>query len=118
MEVIRSSEKSVATQQTTRHHIAEDDTLHNHRCGNLKSYTFTLILYYQSYQIPRRYPYFDVVVGLAWSYDHESYAGGSVADGRVSHAGQVKDDPDKKGYPGSPCWGLGVGLTAPPLKKL
>jgi hypothetical protein len=41
--------------------------------------------------------------GLAWSYDHESYAGGSVATGRVSHAGQVKgDDPDKKGYPGPP----------------
>jgi hypothetical protein len=49
---------------------------------------------------PRRYPYFGVVVGLAWSYDPESYAGGSVAAGRVYHAGQVKgDDPDKKAYP-------------------
>jgi hypothetical protein len=38
MEAIRSSEKSVATQQTTRHHIPEDDTLHNHRGENLKSY--------------------------------------------------------------------------------
>jgi hypothetical protein len=27
---------------------------------------------------PRRYPYFDVVVGLAWSHDPKSYAGGSV----------------------------------------
>ena len=27
---------------------------------------------------PRRYPYFDVVVGLEWSHDPESYAGGSV----------------------------------------
>jgi hypothetical protein len=27
---------------------------------------------------PRRYPYFDVVVGLEWSQDPESYAGGSV----------------------------------------
>jgi hypothetical protein len=27
---------------------------------------------------PRRYPYFDVVVGLVWSHDPESYAGGSV----------------------------------------
>jgi hypothetical protein len=54
----------------------------------------------------RRHSYFDVVVGLAWSYDPESYAGGSVAAGRVSHAGQIKrDDPDKKGYPGSPGWG-------------
>jgi hypothetical protein len=32
--------------------------------------------------LPRRYPYFDVVVGLAWSHDPESYAGGSVAAGR------------------------------------
>jgi hypothetical protein len=46
----------------------------------------------------RRYLYFDVVVGLAWSNDSESYAGGSVATGSVSHAGQVKgDDPDEKG---------------------
>jgi hypothetical protein len=43
----------------------------------------------------RRYLYFDVVVGLAWSNDPESYAGGSVATGRVSYAGQVKgDDPE------------------------
>jgi hypothetical protein len=41
------------------------------------------------------YPYFDVVVGLARSNYPESYAGGSVATGRVSLAGQVKgDDPD------------------------
>jgi hypothetical protein len=38
MEAIYSSETSVATQRTTRHHIPEDDTLHNHRCENLKSY--------------------------------------------------------------------------------
>jgi hypothetical protein len=37
----------------------------------------------------------------------ESYAGGSIATGGVSHAGQVKgDDPDKNGYPGTPGWGL------------
>jgi hypothetical protein len=41
------------------------------------------------------YPYFDVVVGLTWSNDPESYAGGSIATGRFSLAGQVKgDDPD------------------------
>ena len=27
---------------------------------------------------PRRYPYFDLVVGLEWSHGPESYAGGSV----------------------------------------
>jgi hypothetical protein len=36
--------------------------------------------------------HFVVVVGLVWSCDPESYAGGSVATGRVSHAGQVKGD--------------------------
>jgi hypothetical protein len=38
MEAIYSSETSVETQQTTRRHITEHDTLHNHRCENLKSY--------------------------------------------------------------------------------
>jgi hypothetical protein len=38
---------------------------------------------------------------------------------RASHARQVKgDDPDKKGYPGPPGWGLGVRLTTPPLKNI
>jgi len=42
----------------------------------------------------------------------------SYATGRASHARQVKgDDPDKKGYPGPPGWGFGVGLTTPPSKK-
>jgi hypothetical protein len=27
------------------------------------------------------------------------------------------DDPDKKGYPGPPGWGFGVGLTTPHSKK-
>jgi len=40
------------------------------------------------------------------------------ATGRASHARQVKgDDPDKKGYPGPPVWGLGVRLTTPPRKN-
>jgi hypothetical protein len=38
MEAICSSETSVETQRTMRPHIPEDDTLHNHRCENLKSY--------------------------------------------------------------------------------
>jgi hypothetical protein len=36
-------EASVATQQTTWRHIPEDDTLHNHRCENLKSYISILL---------------------------------------------------------------------------
>jgi hypothetical protein len=39
-----------------------------------------------------RYPYFDVVLGLAWSDDPESHARGSVPTGRVSFAGEVKGD--------------------------
>jgi len=27
------------------------------------------------------------------------------------------DDPDKKGHPGPPGWGLDVGVTTPPWKK-
>jgi hypothetical protein len=43
----------------------------------------------------------------------------AYATGRASHARQVKgDDPDKKGYPGPPGWGFGVGLTTPHSKKL
>jgi hypothetical protein len=38
MEAICSSETSVETQRTTRRHIPEDDTLHNHGCENLKFY--------------------------------------------------------------------------------
>jgi len=38
----------------------------------------------------------------------------AYATGRASHARQVKgDDPDEKGNPGPPGWGLGVGLTNP-----
>jgi hypothetical protein len=42
----------------------------------------------------------------------------AYATGRDYHVRQVKgDDPDKKGYPGPPGWGLGVRLTTPPRKK-
>lgn len=61
----------------------------------------------------------DVVVGLTWSNDPESYVGGSIATGTVSHATQVKgNDPDKKGYPGPPGLELGVGLPTSPHKKV
>jgi hypothetical protein len=42
----------------------------------------------------------------------------AYATGRASQARQVKDDPDKKGYPGPPGWGFGMGLTTPHIKKL
>jgi hypothetical protein len=43
MEAICSSETSVQTQRTTRRHIPEDYTLHNHRCENLKSIVCLLV---------------------------------------------------------------------------
>jgi len=49
------------------------------------------------------YPYFDAVVGLAWSKETDSYAGGSVATGGDSHTTQVNNtDSDKKGQAGPP----------------
>jgi hypothetical protein len=39
-----------------------------------------------------------VVVGLEYSWDPESYAGGSVATGTGTHAGQVDgQEPDEEG---------------------
>ena len=44
-----------------------------------------------------------------WSNDPESYAGGSVATGRVSLVGQVEgDNADKKGTPLSSRSGVGA----------
>jgi hypothetical protein len=55
------------------------------------------------------YPYFDLAVGFVWSNDPESYAGGSVAAGRVSLAGHVEgDDTDKKEIPLSSRLGVGA----------
>jgi hypothetical protein len=42
----------------------------------------------------------------------------TYATGRASHARQVKSDDTKKGYPGPPGWGFGMGLTTPHSKKL
>jgi len=57
-------------------------------------------------------------MGLVWSHDRESQAGSDTATGKVTQAGQVKgDDPDKKGHPDPPGWGLIVGVTSPRKKK-
>jgi hypothetical protein len=57
-----------------------------------------------------------------WSNDLESYAGSSVASRRASHAGLIKDDdPDKKGYPDPPGWGLwheAKNLTSLKMKSI
>jgi len=64
------------------------------------------------------YPYFIVELGLAWSMDCESYAGGSVATSRASSQGQVKCyEPDWNWYPDPSGWGLNVRATTPPRKK-
>ena len=42
-----------------------------------------------------------------WSNDPETNAGDGIATGRACRARHVEgDDPDKKGYPGPPGWGL------------
>jgi hypothetical protein len=43
-------------------------------------------------KIPRLYFHFVAAVGLACLKDPKSYAGGSIATVRVSHAGQLKGD--------------------------
>jgi hypothetical protein len=58
----------------------------------------------------RRYPYFDVVAGLAWSNGPESYVGGSIATGRGSHAGQMMTQ-----IPWSSGLGIGSGADNPTL---
>jgi hypothetical protein len=42
----RSSEMSGTTQRSTRRHIPEEDTLQDHRCENLKSYTVLILFVY------------------------------------------------------------------------
>jgi hypothetical protein len=69
-------------------------------CGCIYLYVFYL------------YDLFHIILLLLQTY------GSIVATGRASHASQVKgDDPDKKGYPGPPGWGLGHGADNPiPIK--
>jgi hypothetical protein len=58
-------------------------------------WTFPLFWWLSTKFPPRWCLYFDVVVGLVWSNDPENFAGGSIATGRDTHAGQVEGgDPD------------------------
>jgi hypothetical protein len=43
--LVGSFETSVETQRTTRRHTPKDDTLHNHRCENIKSYNGKFVLF-------------------------------------------------------------------------
>jgi hypothetical protein len=55
-EVICSSDTSVDTQRTTLRYIPEDDTLHNYRCENLKSYMWiNVFIHEHAAQITRRW---------------------------------------------------------------
>jgi len=59
------------------------------------------------------------VIGLAYLEDPEYYAGGSVATGRVSFAGQDKGErPDEERYPGPPGWGLRRWTSTATLAKM
>lgn len=57
---------------------------------------------------PSQVQYFDVVVGLTWSYDPNSYVGGSLTTGRISYARQVKERwwSKQKGIPWSSRFGV------------
>jgi hypothetical protein len=70
-----------------------NDTIGN-RTRNLLACSVHKVVH-RLYTPSRRCLHFAVVGGLEWSNDPERYAGGSVATGRVSLAGQVEgDDPD------------------------
>jgi hypothetical protein len=59
------------------------------------SLQFLTFVFFISSSTSRRCLHFEVVGGLEWSNDPESYAGSSVATSRASLAGKVKgDDPD------------------------
>ena len=67
---------------------------------------------------PPKYPYIIAVVGLVWSNDPESYAGGSVSTGRFSIAGQFEgyDTDKKRDTLVLQVGGWKVRLTTPPRK--
>ena len=107
-------------------HILDGHNLYIHCHEHQKSYKLNLITWVVTEMTQRpmdisivfsflslKYLQFDKgifcrVRRLAWCDDPESYAGGSVATGRATLAGQVEGEhPDKEGYTGPPGWGLG-----------
>jgi hypothetical protein len=68
-------------------------TKHLTKTAIITKQEYNMVVYHKSSSkesvSPERYLYFDVVVGFEWSDHPENYAGGSVATGRTSHAGQV-----------------------------
>ena len=81
----------------TASHVWASEQNHSHTlCFLLAEKNGGVLLISALYASPsRRCLHFDVVRWLEWSNDPESYAGGRVATGRASLAGQVKgDDPD------------------------
>jgi hypothetical protein len=59
------------------------------------------------------------VSGLAYLEDSESYAGGSVATGRVFLARQDEGErSDEEKYPGPPGWGLRRWTSTPTLATM
>jgi len=59
------------------------------------------------------------VTGLVYLEDPECYAGSSVANGRVSLAGQDEGErSDEERYPGPAGWGLRHWTSTPTLAKM
>ena len=79
------------------------------------AYYCIITVYKEEHLPPVRNRYFDAVLGLVWPDEPESYAGGSIATGRVFNVGQDKDE---KLDPGPLSWGLGVGIRTPPHKNV
>jgi hypothetical protein len=65
------------------------------------------------------YIYYNCATGLAYLEDPECYAGGSVATGRVSLAGQDEGErSDEERYLGPPGWGLRRWTSTPTHEKM
>ena len=70
------------------------------KCSRLSHGTYT--------ELVQKCPYFVAVVGPVCSNDLNSCASSSISTDGTSHAAEVEsDDPEKKGYPAPPGWGLG-----------